>query len=83
MLLHDITPDCLKVSQDSGQWTPRTGVHIELTPDYGPVDIVRVTGIHIKSLQDENVEGRKKENIIKRKQRNLMCVCFINSLKIN
>lgn len=53
MLLNDMTPDHLQISQDSRQRASGTGVHIELTSDYRPVDVVTVCWIHIKSLQGE------------------------------
>lgn len=57
MLLNDVTPDCLEVSQDGGQRATGTGVHVELTSDYRPVDVVTVRWVHIKSLHGGRMEG--------------------------
>ena len=61
MLLNDVTPDCLQVGQNGGQWASGTGVHIELTSDYRPVDVVTVGRIHIQSLHEGRMEKMEEE----------------------
>lgn len=60
MLLNDVTPNCLEVGQNGGQRASGTGMHIELTSDYRPVDIVTVGWIHIQSLHCCTMEEDEK-----------------------
>lgn len=59
VLLKDVTPDCLQISQDCGHWSSRPRVNVKLPSDYRPVDIIAVRWIYIKSLQKEQRKVKK------------------------
>lgn len=53
LFLNDVTPESLKVSQNSCQRTSGTRVQIELPPYNRPVDVVTVRRTHMKSLKEQ------------------------------